>query len=199
MAITLGRWATAGMDRYVEPEPEAVKLTEGPVRAMVGRASVYDFGCGFGRHAVFFDDLLKKPDDYLGVDIAPHRILRNEQTFPWIRFAHIRDDRTLWKRARAGSGWIWREDTEPVRMDVALADHVLLHVKDSDIGDVVTHLCEAAPEVVVCEKFGSSHRGLFSYNNNRDEVTYAQLFALNGRELVAKVSPGGGLSVTKWA
>jgi 2-polyprenyl-3-methyl-5-hydroxy-6-metoxy-1,4-benzoquinol methylase len=146
-------WSGVESDPHVKPNPP-VELNA--LLDMVGDSSVLDFGCGFGRLADHFKD-------YLGVDIANHRIEIAKRIYPDKEFRYVADVREL-----DGFGGV---------RDVAICCDVLLHIPDDDIAMVVSTLARSARRVVVAEHLGRDWRGP---DFHREKTEYEEIFGLVG-------------------
>lgn len=148
-------WRTRSADNQVNPTPEialheVLELTEIPV---------LDFGCGFGRLAPHFH-----PQQYLGVDIAPHRIEMARERNPHHRFISIDSHKDL--------HWLGIFRT-------VIVDNVLHHVPDDEIGTMLKSFAEMAETVVQAEHIGTGRTGALT-SHVRDYEEYVRLFGIAG-------------------
>lgn len=130
--------------------------------------SVLDYGCGYGRHAE-----ASEPDEYLGVDVNSERIATARAGFPAHDFAVI------------GCAWdIY--NLVPAQWDTALADNVLLHVPDEEIGGVMAVFATCCKRVVIAEHLGKDHRGN-RHQWHREWTTYDRMLSAFGLRTVSNV------------
>lgn len=128
-------WTTPAADPHINPTPE---IARDEVLA-ISKTPVIDFGCGFGRLAQYFWDF-----QYIGVDIASHRIDEARRRNPYHRFEHIDSHFDLTKFDGA---------------QTIIVDNVLHHVPDDEIELMVESFAKTAPFVVQAEHIGTPRTG----------------------------------------
>lgn len=142
-------WQSNDTLQHITPpgdEWPEVGLRDSLLKACSG--SVFEFGCGYGRLAQFFDS-----DRYAGFDINCHAVEKAQKNLPGHKF-----------------GFEW------VPAHTFLAYTVLLHVPDDEIEDVIKTAKSGYNRIVIGEIMGREWRRpgnppVF----NRDRQEYADL------------------------
>jgi SAM-dependent methyltransferase len=128
---------------------------------VVGQSrKVLDFGCAFGWFSPFFDD-------YIGVDLAPHRIELARRLYPKKRFVHVTGIADF-------GNWVCRGSFND--REVILCRSVLMHIPDDLIAELLTYFAKLAIPLVISEHLGRKWRGKdSSWLFNRELGDYQEL------------------------
>lgn len=153
-------WSSPDADSHVKPNPvvdldEIVSGVGGPT------ARVLDFGCGFGRLAEHFDD-------YIGVDIAPHRIQQAREKYPSAEFICAPS---------------FEDEDWPERDAIIFCD-VLMHTPDEQAERILTAARTSAPRIAISEHLQERNPKREGYSYHRTLEQYEDMLAALGYQLL---------------